>query len=412
MSKYPLSRDRSTASPANIKTSISDTLPDLIGGPPSAGTSITPTNNLLTNSGLFMTIYPCKAEMQSGLSLFILNSIKGWEHYTKLLKQVDFAPSSLQNQKKGISIICQADSFPSDSFQNEYGESFLNQITDVASGGFGQLAQMFGKERATDSVVEMGKIAKDPNFGMIGNALGGALVSAGEGTNEMIKKWQNEGGIKGTIASTMNKLLAGARIDFPMIWKGSSYTPTFSCSIRLYNPNPASVESTKRYIVAPLAALLTIALPQSEDDNSYNYPLFCKVDCPGLFKIQAGAISNITVTKGGDSASIAYNQRVGIVDVRIDFVNLHSTLLLSKSGIETRPTLKGYLNNLLDGVIVEPIYYTGIKELTSDNEEIAYSAPPGVTTDVAEQPPSRVNQQDVNIETALVNYEPGFYSEA
>lgn len=100
MSKYPLSRDRSTASPANIKPSSTDTLPDLIGGPPSIGTSITPTNNLLTNSGLFMTIYPCKAEMQSGLSLFILNSMKGWEHYTKLLKYVEFSPSALQNQKK------------------------------------------------------------------------------------------------------------------------------------------------------------------------------------------------------------------------------------------------------------------------------------------------------------------------
>lgn len=411
MAKYPLSRDRSTASPANIKPSNFDTLPDIIGGPPSEGTGITPTDHLITNSGLSVTIYPCKTEMQNGLSLFTLNSQIGWEHYRKLLEQTNFQPSALQDQTKGITIICQADSFPSDSFQNEYGESFLNQITDVASGGFGQLAQMFGKEKAIDSIIEIGKLSKDPNFGLVGNALGGGLIGVGEGANETLKKWQSEGGIKGTIASTMNKLLAGARIDFPMIWKGSTYSPSFSCNVKLYNPNPASVESTKKYIVAPLAAILTIGLPQSVDDNAYNYPLFCKVDCPGLFKIHAGAISNITVTKGGDSASVAYNQRVGIIDVRIDFINLHSNLLLSGKGSEIRPTLKGYLDNLLDGTTTESIYYTGVKELTSNTEEeIAYSAPPGVTTDIAEQPPSRVNQQDVNTETALVNYAPGFYS--
>lgn len=403
---YTSSKDKSTTPPATTKPTQYDTLPDVIGGPPTPGTNVIPTENMMLNSSLQIKIYPCKPKMQSGLSLFILDSQNGWDHYVELLNQINYTPSELQKEQHGITVLCQAESFPTDSFQNEYGESFLNQITDVAAGGFGQLAQMFGKEDAIQSGNAIAKLLKE--YGGISSAVGNAIGSASTGAENLVNKWKQEGGLKGSTADLMSKLLAGARIDFPMIWKGSSYNPTFSCTVKLYNPSPGSRKMTEQYIVAPLAALLTLALPQSVDDNAYNYPLFCRVSCPGLFKIQAGAISNITVTKGGEAGLVGFNQRLAMVDVRIDFINLHSTLILSKSGTETRPTLKGYLENLKDEVEVEPIYNTN--KLNIFEEIMNYVASPSVTTDTTEQPPSRVDQEKVSSESDLVANNPGFYN--
>lgn len=413
---YDSSKDRSNASPATTKPSNYDTLPNVIGGPPTTGTNVIVTENLMRNSGLNILVQPCKPSMQTGLSLFTLDVNTGWDHYTKLLKDVEYKPSALQDGDKGLRIVCQAENFPSDTFQNDYGESFLNQITDVASSGFGQLSQMFGVEKATDAIRSGGGLSKE-----VGEAMGGTVgslfeyfgkgLSAGsDSADKFIAANINDTGIKGTIANTMNKLLAGARIDFPMIWKGSSYSPTFSCTIKLYNPNPASLLSTKRYIHAPLAALLTLGLPQSVDMNAYNYPLFCRVDCPGLFKIQAGAISNITVTKGGDAGLVGFNQRVAMVDVRIDFVNLHSTLLLSGNGMENRPTLKGYLDNLLDQTSMDPIYTN--QRIDSFNYEAASPASSSGQSEVLdgyEPPPSRVNDDEIRAQSKLTANNPNFY---
>jgi len=417
MFKYTASSPKSKASPAAVKSSSPSTIPDYIGGPPDTGSSVTATKNLMINSGLQVSIQPCVPKSQTGLSLFILDSQQAWDEYVKLLKDVNFQTSELQNQSKSITIVCQAENYPTDSFQNDYGESFLNQLTDVAAGGLGQLAQMSGNRDATSTMKDMGTMMKEGSEsfgGMFGNfmsALGGGIESAGAGAHQKAKEWEKAGGLKGTIGSTMNQLLAGARVDFPMIWKGSSYSPTFSCSLKLYNPNPGSEESTKKYIVAPLAALLTLALPQSKEVNSYNYPFFCKVDCPGLFKIHAGAISNITIVKGGDAGLVGFNQRVSIVDVRMDFVNLHSTLLLSKNGIDTRPTLKGYLDNMLDEFKLEPIYgeESGASSAGQSLSSLVSNAA-SVSSDLSDPPPSRIDTIRRTIENGLRNLDKsGFY---
>jgi len=395
---YTSSKSRSKSSGASLESIIFDTIPDFIGGPPDSGSDIVATTNLMSNSGLQVFIQPCKPKAETGLSLFILNVDEGWTKYKELLKRINFQPTSTQEQSKGITIICQAENYPNDSFQNDYGESFLNQITDVASGAFGQLAQITGQETGSAALQQTGNTVKEGGKQMGGGMISDLMIGAGgiaeafgKNASSLANEWSKEKGIKGTIGTTMNKLLAGARIDFPKVWKGSSYSPTFSCSVKLYNPNPASDDATKKYIIAPLAALLTLSLPQSDDDNAYNYPFFCKVNCPGLFKINAGAISNITVVKGGDQGMIGFNQRVAMVDVRIEFINLHDTLLLSTSGVDTRPTLKGYLDNMLDKTETEPIYDVesgGGFDLGDLIPDINSSS---ISTDLFSPPPSRID---------------------
>jgi hypothetical protein len=153
------------------------------------------------------------------------------------------------------------------------------------------------------------------------------------------------------MGKTMGAILAGARLDFPYVWKNSSYTPTYNFTIRLYNPNPKSKWATRKYIIGPLAALLLLALPITDEGSVYRWPFIHKIVCPGIFELKAACISNITVVKGGDQNQIGFNQRLAMVDVRFEIGSLYRSVLAGKDTKEMdekRPTLTNYLKNLED----------------------------------------------------------------
>jgi hypothetical protein len=116
----------------------------------------------------------------------------------------------------------------------------------------------------------------------------------------------------------------------------------------LYNPNPADPESTKKYIAGPLAAILTLGLPRSDNGRTYNWPFFHKIRSTGIYNLDPAIITNIAVIKGGDQQQIAYNQHLAIVDVRIDFSSLYNSILIEEGGqtMTNRPTLRSYLDAL------------------------------------------------------------------
>lgn len=347
------------SAPINIPkdTGPATEVPCPIGGPPD--TMIPQSNVLMQNSNLQIEITPCDPEfnLDGGIQLFICKPNMG--DYKKVLSEHGFQLSAEHGDCVTLNV--QSESLPSDTFTNDYGESFLNQMLDVGGAAFGEIAQIFNAKTATEGMGKFGKGIQGGSgvMGSIGNYLGGAMEEGAKKTDQWIKDKKGEKSILGTMAGAANELLAGSRVDFPNIWKNSSYSPTFSCTCRLYNPSPGDDDATKKYIIAPLAAILALGLPRMKDSDSFGYqwPFMCKVKCKGVFEIKAGAIQNITVVKGGDAQSIAYNQRLGIIDVRLDFINLHGVLVTTPatSVIENRPTLKGYLDNLFDSYELEKI---------------------------------------------------------
>ena len=339
-----------TSSSSPPKSSSNTKLPDTMGLPPSTGSGITYTDAVRKNSSLLINISPCSSNFEAGLSLFTFSP--AWDAYVKQLSQFNFSPGPNSNSRRSLQFAVQADSPHTDSFTNDYGESMFNKLTDVAASGFGELAQMSNSKTATGTIQKLGESMKSSNHEFI-KKVGEGAEKAGKSLEDL--KGQT-GALKG-FADVADKLLAGARIDFPMIWKNSSYHTSYSFTIRLYNPSPASDLMTEKYIIGPLAALLTLALPQSDSTNTYKWPFFCKINSPGYFKVMAGGITNISVTKGGDHNLIAWNQRMAEVDVRIDFINIHNVMLLSNG--TGRPTLKEYLDNLRDKTSLEDIYRDG-----------------------------------------------------
>lgn len=330
---------------------------DVIGLPPDTINS----NNIRHNTMPIAEITPGQPQLTKGSTLFRISP--RFRDYLRILNEHGY---NYKNTGK-LKVAFLADNFPTDSFSNEYGESFLNKITDVASTGFGQISQMAGGRRADETIRNIGK-AMEKSGGMIG-AIGKGIGTGGEKLSQTLgklKKAGEEGGAGGRFlarASEMaSSVLAGGRLDFPQLWKDSSFKPSYTMTVRLYNPNPASDKATNKYILGPLAALLILALPQTTTQGTaYNWPFFHKVRCPGIYFLNPCFIGGITVVKGGDQQQIAWNQRLSIVDVRIELGSLYDSIVMPAPGhtfnTEERPTLKNYLAELLGKKPLESPYF-------------------------------------------------------
>jgi hypothetical protein len=314
----------------------------IFGMPP--GTHVS--DGMIVNSMPTATIIPCEPEFSKGASLFTLNQSTGWKKYTEILNSVGYTMSGTNR----ITVAYQVDSFPTDSFSNEYGETMFDRATSGVSQTVGDMSQVLGLTDTEDIRKVTGSIP----------GVGGSLVKAGDKIGDMygdfIDSLEKNGHTTGShvaklFGSSLAAAATGARIDFPMVWKNSSFTPSYAMTIRLYNPNPGDPDSTKKYIVGPIAALLSLALPKvgGKDVASYKWPLFCKVLSPGLYNLNSGFISNISIIKGGDQQNIAYNQSMGMCDVRIEFGSLYSSMIAGEGSnkySDIRPTLGNYLEVL------------------------------------------------------------------
>lgn len=317
------------------------TPPDILGLPPEGAPYM---DRIRTNAMPIAEITPCLPEMSPSIASFVLNPTKGADKYYKMLGQLGYSC------KLPLRVAFQADSFPTDNFQNSYSESFLDKTANIASQGVSSIKQMFGADSGTDFIKKVGesfmKMGAENDSNMM--ATGGKIayenaLKAQKAIADM--KNQDRGSIMHKIGTTLDSTLMGARVDFPQIWTDSSFTPSYTMTVRLYNPDPRNEDATNEYIIAPLACLLLLGLPHSKEGSTYDYPFLHKIECKGIYFLNPCFISNISVIKGGDQQSIAWNQRLGIVDVRIDFGSLYNSIVAQEEIQNVdRPTLKSYLD--------------------------------------------------------------------
>lgn len=312
---------------------------DTFGLPPSTWIS----DEMIINSMPVFEITPCKPQFQEGLNLFSV--VEDEETFSAMLAKQGFATTS------PIRIAFIADNFPTDSFTSEYGDTFLQKFTDVASQGMTQVMQMTGSESGTEGAKKIANILSGAGTDL-GGATGSILSSGAKGLTGLATGLQdyanNSGGTLGGGIKIVDKMLAGHRVDFPQVWMNSGFTPSYTATVRLYNPNPSSKNSTIKHIIGPLAVMLCLTLPRSTDGKTYKWPFFHKIKSKGIYNLDPAVITNITVVKGGDQQQISYNQKLGIVDVRIDFTSLYNSMIVEEgdSSFPNRPTLRSYLDSL------------------------------------------------------------------
>lgn len=328
----------------------------VFGYPPDS--ILTQTNNMIYNSFPVATFLPCKPNVSYGHEIFVLQDY--WDEYITLLSNHGYEYGGASSDK-GIKVAFLADNFPTDSFTNEYGENFLQGIADTFSNITGSIAQISGQESAS------GVVGAALRSAAAATQAAGAAFGYKSEAEDLVKKTENfitgakkgleaagqslggAGKLASKLLTTADRLLAGARMDFPSLWKSSAFQPSYSLTVRLYNPYPQSLEATNKYIIGPMVSLMLLAVPRTQDGSTYTWPFFQKISCPGIFDLNPGMITNLTIIKGGDQQQIAFQNSMGIVDVRIDIGSLYNTMVSSKftDKVGGRPTVMSYKEIML-----------------------------------------------------------------
>lgn len=302
-------------------------------------------------SMIVMELIPCwpsysGTDGDKGMSLFTLNENEGNSRFKELLSPTGVKPFSLP-----LKVAVNNDVSISESWSNDWGESMFEDMANIGST-FGQEVRFItGKDNVFEGLESIGK-----NMGGLVGQYGGKVgETIGTGMNLFSGMVGGAGNVLEGAASSAGglwkgamQLASGSKVDFPQIWRGSSYTPSYSFTIILYNPNPSDYDSYMKYIVRPLLHMVAFMTPMSDSNFTFGFPVACKVKCPGLFGLDAGFIQSLDVVKGGSNNDITFYQRPSTVEIRFTFGSLYTTMIgkSEDSVSEERPTINSYASHL------------------------------------------------------------------
>ncbi len=167
-------------------------------------------------------------------------------------------------------------------------------------------------------------------FGGIVSSLGSVADGLGGGIVNSI----SQGGIQ--------SILDGGKIVFPELWADSQYSRSYSIDLKLRSPDNDSL-SIFLNVLKPYCKLLCFTLPHMVEDNvnTYRTPFITRAYCKGLFNVDLGMITAMSVNKG---ATCCWNDD-GLptqIDISLELTDLYSSL-----------TMTGYVkDSLADGGIL------------------------------------------------------------
>ena len=140
------------------------------------------------------------------------------------------------------------------------------------------------------------------------------------------------GGMLADLASTgVNTVLSGGKMILPKIWGDSQYNRSYSFDIKLRSPDHDKI-SIFLNILVPYIHLLGMVLPrstESQNPNAFQSPLLVKAYCKGMFNIDMGMITDMSVNRG---AECQWNDD-GLptqIDISLQIEDLYSSLMLTQ----------------------------------------------------------------------------------
>lgn len=200
-----------------------------------------------------------------------------------------------------------------ESFSNSTTESSLSNKINGYSDMANELRFLLGEESAVASMYE----ASSEMIDTLGEGLSGTITNLA-------------GGMLGDLASKgTNIVVSGGKIIFPKIWNDFRFDRSYSFTIKLRSPDHDNL-SIFMNILVPYIHLLALVLPRSnpDDANSYLSPFLVKAYSKGMFNIDMGIISDMSVTRG---AECQWNDD-GLptqIDINITIEDLYSSLAMS-----------------------------------------------------------------------------------
>lgn len=236
----------------------------------------------------------------------------------------------------------------SDTMANAVGESSMKSLFDSAGGTAKDLAFMANSGGIdTDKVEEMFNGAATGITNGVESILGGKSGVAGS--------------VFDRLSGVAARVVKGENIIIPDVYQSSSYDKQYSVTIHLKSPYGSKLAYYLN-IYVPLMHLLAFALPKQETANSYGAPFLVKGYIEGLWTINMGIVTDITVVK--DTESLSVDGLPMSVDVTLSIKELYSDLSMSS---QENPLL--FINN---SSLIEYLATTCGMSLTKPNLEAKY----------------------------------------
>lgn len=202
----------------------------------------------------------------------------------------------------------------SHSVSNSFGDSSLAATINGFSDTANEIKFLFGTEgNAIANAIGGSK----EMLSSVTSTLGGVLGNLG-------------GGIVQSLAETgLNSVLNGSKIIFPQVWQDSSNDESYSFNFKFRSPDHDTL-SIYLNVIKPYCKLLALAMAHMDEDNpnGYSSPFLVKASCKGMFNIDLGGISSLSISKG---AECQWNDD-GLptqIDVSMDIQNLYSHLAIT-----------------------------------------------------------------------------------
>lgn len=267
-------------------------------------------------------------------------------------------PFSLSNQisefqsymyyKSAIPFYINSDSSYSETMSNETTESSLASTINGLSDKAREMQFLLGT--ASTTLID----AFDNATGS-----GSTLSAAKQEIEKIVNNLGNLGSnIFGSLANSVKTIVTGGRIMFPNIWANSNFSKQYNISIRLTTPY-FDPRSWFLNIYVPLCHLIALVLPRGEYPNGYTTPFLIKAFYKGMFNIDMGIITDMSINKGKEGGWTK-DALPTVVEVQFTIQDLYSQLSMSNdSTLYKGNTLQNiaemdYLANLCGINIYQP----------------------------------------------------------
>lgn len=132
------------------------------------------------------------------------------------------------------------------------------------------------------------------------------------------------------LSNILNKcqtILAGGRMLFPEIWADSSFSRSYSCKMKLVSPAGDKL-SIFLNILVPLYHMLAFVLPRQSIDQSYFSPFLVRAYSQGLFNVDMGIVTDLSVTKGTEGEWTIYGVPT-VAEINFSIKDMYDGMFMS-----------------------------------------------------------------------------------
>lgn len=209
-----------------------------------------------------------------------------WKSYTDSgIKSI----INLEGTYGGIPFYVDTETSISESFSNSTTQSLISSTVNSISDMGRELNFLLGYSSAATS-------------SSLSAVLGDADVMSNiENVNNIVNGLLGGGNFFSNLSKHLVTVASGGKLIFPEIWSDSSFSRSYQCEFKFISPDPSKL-SVYLNVLVPLFHLIALVAPQSvpSNPNGYVNPFLIRAIYKGMFNVDMGIITDMSVTKGAE----------------------------------------------------------------------------------------------------------------